>query len=219
MQQHSIATTRTAHFFSLGGPAGPEVRQVWIICHGYAQLADEFLSGFADLASPGTLLIAPEGTNYFYKKGLGGDPTANWMTRRHREAAIADNAAYLSAVYERVLADLPAHVQIVLFGFSQGATTLFRWLLHARPAFHHLVLWAGPPPEDGNYHGAAEYLQGKSLHFAYSHTDPLLTPERTAAVNDWLAQNGLTFTHHVFEGAHEVPPEALARVATAIGLV
>lgn len=62
MQHHTITISRTAHYFVLGQP-GPQVRRLWIVCHGYGQLADEFLEQFRLLDDGETLVVAPEGLN------------------------------------------------------------------------------------------------------------------------------------------------------------
>ncbi len=68
MQQHSLVVSRTAHYFTLGQP-GPQVRQLWLICHDYAQLADSFLADFKLLDNPHTGGRSGK-ANHFYKKDL-----------------------------------------------------------------------------------------------------------------------------------------------------
>ena len=87
MQQHTLNIQSTAHYYTLGTP-GEHVKQFWIVCHGYAQLADEFLENFKLLENDHTLVVAPEGLNHFYRKGFDGPVGANWMTRRHRTVEI-----------------------------------------------------------------------------------------------------------------------------------
>lgn len=208
MQHHTFSTVRTAHYHTLGQP-GPAVSQLWIVCHGYGQLADAFLADFQPLVSEKTWVVAPEGLNHFYKKGFSGDVAANWMTRHYRDTAIADNAEYLQGLYEHLLAQLSPHVRIILLGFSQGTATVCRWILHKKPVFHDLVLWAGLPPEDLEYKPFQDYLGSKNLYLLYGTSDPFLTPDHLATLRNIEAESGLDFEEKTFHGGHEIDSDAL----------
>lgn len=208
MRHHTQVVSQTAHYYSLGEP-GPQTRQCWLVCHGYAQLADEFLANFQLLDDGTAWIVAPEGLNHFYKKGFAGDVGASWMTRRHREHAIADNALYLQTIYNQCVAQVSAETRIILLGFSQGTATICRWLLRNQPHFHDLVLWAGLPPEDLDYAAHREYLRDKNLYLLYGAHDPFLTPDRLAMVQDIEEKNGVDFEETRFAGGHEIPDAAL----------
>lgn len=214
MQHHKLNVSKTAQFYVLGNP-GPHVRQFWLVCHGYAQLAADFLQDFNILDLNHTLVVAPEGLNHFYKKGFNGPVGANWMTRHCREDEIADNADYLQTLYNRYLGTdyapslLPENVRIVLLGFSQGTATLCRWITRYHPHFHDLVLWAGLPPEDIDYQPHKPYLSDKNLYLLYGTNDPFMTPDRMEQLQEIEAQNGIDFEEEQFTGGHEIPGDAL----------
>jgi predicted esterase len=216
MLHASIQVSRTAHYYALGVP-GPAIRRYWLVCHGYAQLADEFLQSFRALDDGHTLVVAPEGLNYFYKKGFGGPPGATWMTRQHREDEIRDYTAYLAQLNRHIVDQLPADVQIVLLGFSQGAATVCRWILRDRPLAHALVLWAGFPPEDEDLSQLEPYWRDKQLHFAFGHDDAFITPDRMELIKKILADNRLAFQFMPFEGGHDIPEQALSALVRRIG--
>jgi hypothetical protein len=48
MTEHHLGVRRTARYFTLG-PAAAGAREVWIVLHGYGQLAARFLRHFATL--------------------------------------------------------------------------------------------------------------------------------------------------------------------------
>ena len=123
MKYQKITVSKTAHYCVLGQP-GPHIRQLWIVCHGYAQLASEFIENFRQLDNGQTLVIAPEGMNHFYQKGFSGPVVANWMTRHHREDEIADYSYFLQTLYNHYTELLPYDVRIVFLGFSQGTATV-----------------------------------------------------------------------------------------------
>ncbi len=208
MLQHKIKIETTGHYFLLGEPS-PAVRQFWIVCHGYAQTADEFLKKFELLDDGKKLVVAPEGLNHFYKKGFDGDVAATWMTRRHREDKIGDYSNFLQTILEKYLPELSADVRVVLLGFSQGTATVCRWMMEKRPNFHDLICWSGMPPEDLDYKSAADYLKTKNLYLLYGSTDPFLTPDRLTAVQEIERKNSVDFDEKPFVGGHEIPIEVL----------
>lgn len=208
MKHETIDVQRTAHYYQLGLP-GTNIRQFWLVCHGYAQLADEFLGHFRCMDDGHTLIVAPEGMNYFYRKGFGGPVGATWMTARHRESAIGDNVRLLTDVDARFSRILPPDVQKVVLGFSQGTATVCRWMAACRPQLHHLVLWGGLPPEDLDYRPLAGYLADKHLHHLVGDADPFITPERIALFQSIREQNGLIFNESTYPGVHEIPTDVL----------
>ncbi|MBL7829117.1 MAG: hypothetical protein JNJ57_20950 [Saprospiraceae bacterium] len=208
MQTHKITISKTAHYFTLGAP-GPHVKQLWLVCHGYAQTADSFLKDFAILDNGHRLVIAPEGLNHFYQKGFDGPVVANWMTRRNREDEIKDYALYLQTLYDQYLVQCPPGVRIIFLGFSQGTATICRWMLRHHPHFHDLLLWAGLPPEDLDYASHSDYLSTKNLYLLYGSHDPFLTPDRISSVEEIEKKNNLDFDTHAFEGGHEILQEKL----------
>lgn len=208
MQHHKLNVSKTAHYYTLG-EAGSHVRHVWIVCHGYAQLASEFIQDFSLLDDGKTFVIAPEGLNHFYKKGFTGPVGANWMTRHCREDEIADNGAYLQSLLSKYSALLPADVRIILLGFSQGTATVCRWILRYHPNFHDLILWAGMPPEDLDYQAHKAYLSDKNLYLLYGSNDPFLTPDRLVQLQEMEENSGLDFEESSFHGGHEIPGDAL----------
>jgi predicted esterase len=216
MNNHQIIVPQTRHFFSLGVPS-PEIKRLWIVCHGYAQLADDFLKNFEILNDGTNLVVAPEGQNVWYRKGFDGAIVANWMTRRHRLDAIENYAEFLQTVHNQYVTQLSADVKVILLGFSQGTATVNRWIFARRPAFDHLVLWGGLFPEDLNYAAAADYFSTKKLWLIYGSHDPFLTEERKSAHELLISKNQLDVARAIFEGEHEMDAAMLERLVRAIG--
>ncbi|MDQ6717353.1 MAG: hypothetical protein M3Z17_03270, partial [Gemmatimonadota bacterium] len=103
----NIVVPRTARYAVLGEP-GPDLKEVWVVCHGYAQLAQRFIERFRSIASIERLIVAPEALSRFYADRGGGfhGPSsqvgASWMTSEDRESEITDCIAYLDAVHDEV---------------------------------------------------------------------------------------------------------------------
>jgi hypothetical protein len=63
MQEHHFSTPRTARYFTLGSPE--RSTDLWIVCHGYGQLASRFLERFRPIEAEQRGIVAPEGLSRF----------------------------------------------------------------------------------------------------------------------------------------------------------
>ena len=178
---HHLTVPRTARYAQLGEPS-VATRQVWLVCHGYGQLAAYFIRHFAALAAadPALVVVAPEGLSRFYLQGNGGRVGASWMTRDDRLHEIEDQINFLNQLVGSILPCCSADVRLTVLGFSQGTATAARWLAQAafRPA--HLVLWAGEFPPDIDAEAAGRLLRGLPLTLVAGDHDEYLTAERVA---------------------------------------
>lgn len=204
--EHHITVARTARYQQLG-EASAATRQLWLVAHGYGQLAEYFIRHFAPLhaADPsGTVIVAAEALSRFYLTGTEGRVGASWMTRADRLAEIEDQATYLSALLARLRADCPADARITVLAFSQGTATVSRWL--ARNADHwrpdQLVLWAGDFPADIEITAAQELLTGLPVALVSGDQDEYVSPEKLHQQAEILRQHGAKVTTLSFAGGH-----------------
>ena len=209
VQLHATEVARTAHYASLGKP-GPQVRQLWIVTHGYGQLSKTFIRRFIPICDEQTLVIAPEGLSRFYWGGFDGPVVASWMTREDRLDEIADFCNMLDQLYAHYVPQCHPEVEINLLGFSQGTATQVRWIMRSFPKFHRLMLWAGQLPEDLDYQPQLDYFADKKLFFAYGNEDQFITPERLVFMQKVIADAGLQFAEVTYQGGHKVDKEALS---------
>ena len=91
MTEHKIKVETTAHYYSIG-ELNNNTSDIWIVCHGYGQLASFFIRKFQDLDAPNRFIIAPEGFNKFYLNGYSGRVGASWMTKENREDEIEETS-------------------------------------------------------------------------------------------------------------------------------
>ena len=123
---HRINVPRSARYHLLGDRRGAE--ELWLVLHGYSQLASSFLKWFEPVARPGRLIVAPEGLSRAYFDESGARRVgASWMTREDREAEIEDYVRYLDALTDELMGSIPPLPRIQVHGFSQGAATAARW--------------------------------------------------------------------------------------------
>jgi predicted esterase len=212
MEHHTFKTPRTAHYYTLGTPS-PETRYWIIACHGYGQLAGNFIRKFDVLARPDVFVLAPEGLSRFYWNGMDGEVAASWMTKADRLDEIEDYCNFLSALYDQYRELLPPDVRIVLLGFSQGCATQARWAMKRFPDFHDLVLWAGAMPEDIDYKAFSPYWMNKRIFTVLGSQDPFITPKVLDQQLTLFEAHGLKTTSMEFEGGHTVDRQALLQWA------
>lgn len=210
MQSHQLKFPKTAHYYSLGYP-GPSIQKVFLVMHGYGQLASRFIYKFDQLPD-NCLILAPEGSSRFYwneKKGIVG---ASWMTKADRLIEIEDYSNYIQHLYDFYISQLSETVQINILGFSQGGATAIRWLQNKKPKFHNLILWGAGFPEDIDYTSDAmqDYLKDKNMYMLQGAQDPYISAEKRSAHQQFTAQQGLQYELILFEGQHEIDRKVLS---------
>ena len=214
--EHHLTVARTARYQQLGKLSG-RTRRVWVVCHGYGQLAAYFVRHFAFLTEnrDDTVVIAPEGLSRFYLQGNGGRVGASWMTRDDRLAEIDDHVGFLNQLAALALSTCPDDVEITVLGFSQGTATVARWLTraHFRPA--HLILWAGGFPDDIAVAAALNLLQGLPLSVVIGSNDEYISVAQAEQQYQKLQQLGPAAQFLTFAGKHELNRAILEALAVA----
>ena len=219
---HAIVVPRTARYYSLG-PTHGFPRELWIVCHGYGQLAGRFIQQFARLDDGTRLIVAPEALSRYYLDAIPvrrhqREPRvgATWMTREDRGAEIADYVRYLDLVAAEVRHHLAgASPRIVVLGFSQGTATVSRWLAATDLRADQLVLWSGSIPPELDLAAWAARLHGASITLVAGEADELATPAAVAAEAEKLSVAGVGFTLQRFPGGHTIDPTALEALAAS----
>ncbi len=214
-----IIVPRTARYAMLGADAAAG-GELWLVCHGYGQLASRFIRRFGVLDDGRRLIVAPEAPSRFYLSGGTGPHSAedkvgaSWMTREGRDAEIADQVTYLDLVRERVLGGSSrADVRVVGFGFSQGAATICRWAARTAAAPSDIVLWGSGVPADLLEGEGRAGLARATLTVVVGTSDPIAHGGRVEAHRKQLDAAGLAYRFVGYDGGHEIDGEVLARIA------
>lgn len=210
-ETHRLVVPRTARFLT-AGPLEGQLEEVWVLCHGYGQLAVEILEGAAALLRPGgkRLLVAPEALSRFYHadhERIG----ASWMTREERLEEIRDYVMYLDLVHDRVFSIVERDaVKLVALGFSQGGATAARWALRGKGRVDRLVLWgAALPPEIDGDEELLSRLRATPLTLVGGSRDGYFTEEVREEERRRLGRGDVTFEELHFEGGHQLDEDTL----------
>ena len=214
-QLHRITVSRRARYYSLGDLAG--AADLWVVVHGYGQLAADFIESFAPLATAGRAVVAPEALNRYYKAEEPDGSHANapvgatWMTREDRETEIADYVDYLDAVAAAVGA--AGRARVTALGFSQGVATVSRWVARGRTVVQRLVLWAGALPTDVDLPAAGGRFPPGATHVVQGSRDRFAGWADGDGLRDRLAAARIAARLHRFEGGHRLDRETLLSIA------
>ena len=221
-REHHIQVARTARYHTLGDP-GPEVREVWFVCHGYRQLAGRFIRRFSGIANRSRMVVAPEGLSRFYlnpeERAHGPEDLvgATWMTREDRESEIRDYVRYLDQVHDEVISHLHGVApSVVVLGFSQGVHTVSRWVTLGSVRPKALILWGAYPPPDLPQAEAAQRLGSTRLLIVGGTTDRYWTEQNRTGEEARLASSGVSYRTRTFEGGHEIDRQVLGEVAADV---
>jgi predicted esterase len=217
---HSIRVRRTARYYTLG-PTHGFPRELWIVLHGYGQLARRFLSAFESLDDGTRLVVAPEALSRFYLDPLNerrGQEAprvgATWMTREDRLAEIDDYIAYLEQLTTEIRHHLTgAAPRIVVLGFSQGAATVCRWLASSELRADQIVLWAGGIPPELDVAAWSTRLHGAPLTLVAGEGDEVVAESAVVAEGERLSAAGVAFTLLRHAAGHRIDADALVRLA------
>lgn len=200
-----------APYFLSHEPTGKE-QEVWIVLHGYGQLAEFFIRKFIPFSSENRLFIAPEGTNHSYLQEFQGRVGANWMTSYNRKTAIANNHRFLNRMMDEVLLQFSSSPRIHLLGFSQGAATGTRWASQWSGRLDSLVLWGGGFAHDLVLNLAKEKFASTEVLLVHGVKDELITEESKKRQEELLFELGKPMNLLTFEGGHEINPAMLEKI-------
>jgi predicted esterase len=217
--EHHIQVAKTARYYLNGSPSA-EVTDVWFVCHGYGQLASDFVREFDIIASPERLIVAPEGLSRFYISESGGfhgqdaKIGATWMTREDRDAEIGDYVSYLDFLYDEIFNSIPrSAVKVTVLGFSQGGATANRWLTRGKAKADRLLMLGCLLASDSDLHHAATFFRDVELSIVYGTRDKFADTGMIEEYERRLKEHAIPYRAMSFEGGHRMDRETLTRLA------
>lgn len=216
---HHLDVRKTARYLTDREPS-ENIRDVWFVCHGYGQLASDFIREFECIESPSRLIVAPEALSRFYiqdKPGFHGPDArigATWMTREDRDAEIGDYVEYLDRLYDTIFAAVPRDTcRVTVVGFSQGGATANRWLTRGRARADRLLMWGCLLASDSDLNEAAMFFRDVELTLVYGTRDQFADTGMIADYEKLLASHSVPYRVERFEGGHRMDRETLIRLA------
>lgn len=210
---HHIVTDRTARYYTLG-EVGENTSDIWLVLHGYGQLASYFIKHFELIQNEHNCIIAPEALSRYYLNENTGRIGATWMTKEDRENEIKDYLKYLDNILDQF--PIPDNCRIHVLGFSQGAATASRWLFHTKFKIQTLICWAGFFPPDMQWESEKYLDPALAVYLIYGNNDEYLTLELKQQMEQVLSKLSKKPTIINFEGRHQVVPATLRTLQQTI---
>ena len=214
--EKQIKVERTAQYYTMGNDI-KAASHIWYIFHGYGQLASRIIRKFDQLDLDEHFVIAPEGLSKFY---FSRNPTvmgASWMTSHQRLSEIEDYLKYLDQVYCKIKAQMYDGQKLNVLGFSQGSSTMWRWIAHHRPALHAIIVWAGEYPPDVDYHSISAYLADiQHKYYCLGDKDEFITDQMYDKQKRFATDHHLDFDLKKFSGKHKIDRTVLAEVVAQL---
>jgi len=217
--EHHIKVQRTARYYTIGEP-GDQTREAWFVCHGYNQLAGEFIREFETIADATRVIVAPEALSRYYLATEPGFHSAEakigatWMTRADRDVEIADYVAYLDDLYDEIFTRVRrSEVSVTVVGFSQGGATANRWLTRGRARADRLIMWGALLATDSDLNHAATFFRDVKLTIVYGKRDQFADEGMIANYEKLLREKNVPYELVTFDGGHRMDRATLAALA------
>lgn len=211
MTKKTISFSHQARYSTFGNLSN-QTQYIWIIFHGYGQLAEYFIKKFEGLNSLHTpqqhYIIAPQGLSTAYLESFTGRVGANWMTKHDRELDIENNLHYLETLVKTELAEISMdNKKIIVLGFSQGAATASRWIAHTNYEISHFLVWGGMIAHDID---SIFYKKMKDkITLFYGDQDEFISEEGLKTSLMKLEKLGISPKLVPYKGSHKIYTEVL----------
>ncbi|MDH7912411.1 esterase [Winogradskyella sp. SYSU M77433] len=201
LQEKEITYT-TSNSYSTLNVLTKQTKNVWFVCHGMGYLSRYFLKYFKALDPNDNYIIAPQAPSKYYmqpKMHVG----ANWLTKVDTEAGMQNILNYFDSVFEAE--NIPEHVNLIVFGYSQGVSVAMRYLAKRQLQCAQLVLHSGGIPKELTAKDFEYLSESTNVKLIYGTEDEYLDEARIKEETERahkLFGNNITILP--FEGKHVV---------------
>jgi predicted esterase len=213
--EKQISITAQATYETLGN-LNARTSTIWLVCHGYGQLAKYFIRRFDVLNPAQHYVIAPQGLAKFYLDTKYEKVGASWLTKESKEMDLQNQLSYIDSVWKAekeviTQAGLDFNkLKINVLGFSQGCAAACRWVVSRQITFSNLYVWAGLLPQEFRKEDFSYLPNASQIHFIIGKDDEfrglLDFTNEIEKIKDLLPTAQIVS----FDGGHEVKREVLA---------
>lgn len=207
MIKKTIPFSHQARYCTYGNLSN-QTEYIWIVFHGYGQLAEYFIKKFEVLNTTQNYIIAPQGLSTAYLEKFTGRVGANWMTKHDRELDIENNLNYLETLVTSELSEVSiADKKLIILGFSQGAATASRWIAHTDYEVSDFLVWGGMIAHDID---SVFYTKMKDkISLFYGDEDEFISEEGLKTSLMKLEKLGISPKLIPYKGTHKIYAEVL----------
>jgi predicted esterase len=206
MEKKQLEFSFKAPYYKIG-EFGRSTENIWMIFHGYGQLAEDFKERFSCLDTDENVLLFPQGLSKFYLKGIDKKIGASWMTAYEREADIDNYVRYIQGIYQ--LEVYPYNCQLNILGFSQGVHTASRWIYKENIDYSKLIVWGAGLASEVDARIVDQYFSmGKNI-FVIGDQDRYIGSEELKSLKKRYSSIGLKYDLIEYHGGHDIYPDIL----------
>lgn len=186
-------------------------KSIWVVFHGYGQLAEHFIKRFDVFDSETTFIVAPQGLSKFYLLENFTKVGASWMTKEDRLVELENQRNYFDAVMSHAFNGFDlSQYDINFLGFSQGVSMMARMAAHTQLPLVNFVAWAGGFPPELESKDFDFLSESAHLKIVLGDEDQFFKKEKYQAQIDKMESClGLKAELNIFQGKHEVKREVL----------
>lgn len=210
MEKNQIQFGFEAPYYKVG-TINPATATIWMIFHGYGQLADEFQERFNCIHPDKNVIIFPQGLSKFYLKGIDNKTGASWMTSHDREQDIKNYISYLRAIYTSEILPWRDQLTFNVLGFSQGAHTASRWIYQDKIFYDKLIVWGASLAHEINTQIVASHFS-RGIVQVIGDQDRYINEDALEKLIQRYDRIGLNYDLIRYHGGHDIIPEVLEKL-------
>jgi predicted esterase len=205
MERNQVQFSINAPYFAIG-QTRERTETIWMIFHGYGQLAEHFQARFSVIDPAHNRLVFPQALSRFYLKGVTKQVGASWMTAYERQTDIQNYITYLDQIYQ--LEVKPQNRKVHVIGFSQGAHTASRWIYHSKIPYQKFIAWGAGLADEVDRKTAKQSFAGEN-YVVIGDQDRFVTGEVLETMKLRYKAIGYNYKLISYQGTHDVYPEVL----------
>ncbi|WOD43190.1 alpha/beta hydrolase [Hwangdonia lutea] len=205
LQEKEISYTISNSYSTLN-ELTKSTKNVWFVCHGMGYLSRYFLRYFKGLNPDENYIIAPQAASKYYLKSEFKHVGSSWLTKESTEMETENVMRNFDAVFKAE--NIPEHLNLIVFGYSQGVSVAARYVAKRQLPCTQLVLHSGGIPKELQAEDFA-FLKAK-VSLICGTDDEYLTDERLQSETEkaqLLFKDNLLVM--LFDGKHEVNVELI----------
>ena len=167
-EEKEISYTSTNSYSTLNSLT-EHTKNVWFVCHGMSYLSRYFLKYFAELNPDENYIIAPQAQSKYYIPPKFKHVGASWLTKENTAKETENVIRNFDAILEAE--NIPNHVNLIVFGYSQGVSVAMRYVAKRQLECSQMVLHSGGIPKELTatdfdfYKGQITLIYGKDDEF------------------------------------------------------
>ncbi|GAA4882420.1 hypothetical protein GCM10023311_00610 [Flaviramulus aquimarinus] len=207
-EEKEISYTTTNSYSTLN-TLSKSTKNVWFVCHGMGYLSRYFLKYFKDLPTDENYIIAPQASSKYYIKPDFKHVGASWLTKETTLKDTENVMRNFDAIFEAE--NIPKHLNLIVFGYSQGVSVAARYVVKRQLQCAQLVLHSGGIPKE-LYAEDFAFLKAKVSLICGTH-DTYINQERLQSETK-KAKDLFKDQLHImmFNGKHEVNVDIVNRL-------